>query len=195
MKKAVLALILLSLLISLAGCSSKQKKAEEEAMQYALQMSYDSVAADIDGDGLVEDCYLSHGTTSGVLTVVITAVANDTVKYRNTFYLNTSRFPRFSMEEGVLRLRLERHNYATDEQTVECTAGSMRTENGLSWRDSGIREKVIGAALSGTGIWTRTKPRIGFLDGAVARRAAVTYHRPGLSLSHRAAAHPVAMTP
>lgn len=119
MKKAVLALILLSLLISLAGCSSKQKKAEEEAMQYALQMSYDSVAADIDGDGLVEDCYLSHGTTSGVLTVVITAVANDTVKYRNTFYLNTSRFPRFSMEEGVLRLRLERHNYATDEQTVE----------------------------------------------------------------------------
>lgn len=47
----------------------------------------DSGSFDIDADGVVEDCTISDGPTSGLFTVVITASVNENIKYRNTFNL------------------------------------------------------------------------------------------------------------
>ena len=51
----------------------------------SAEIIIDSVSFDIDGDGIIEDCKIADGPTSGLFTVVITASVNGTVKYKNTF--------------------------------------------------------------------------------------------------------------
>ncbi len=45
----------------------------------------DSASFDIDGDGIIEDCKIADGPTSGLFTVVITASVDGNIKYKNTF--------------------------------------------------------------------------------------------------------------
>ncbi len=47
----------------------------------------DSRSFDIDGDGIIEDCKIADGPTSGLFTVVITASVDGNIKYKNTFNL------------------------------------------------------------------------------------------------------------
>ena len=47
----------------------------------------DSASFDIDGDGIIEDCKIVDGPTSGLFTAVITASVNGNIKYKNTFNL------------------------------------------------------------------------------------------------------------
>ena len=51
----------------------------------SAEIIIDSASFDIDGDGIIEDCKIADGPTSGLFTVVITASVNGTVKYKNTF--------------------------------------------------------------------------------------------------------------
>ena len=46
-----------------------------------------SASFDIDGDGIIEDCIIADGPTSGLFTVVFTASVNGNIKYKNTFNL------------------------------------------------------------------------------------------------------------
>ncbi|MBQ6426349.1 MAG: hypothetical protein IJJ92_06110 [Clostridia bacterium] len=47
----------------------------------------DSASFDIDSDGIIEDCTITYGPTSGLFTAVITASVNGDIKYKNTFNL------------------------------------------------------------------------------------------------------------
>lgn len=53
----------------------------------SAEIIIDSASLDIDGDGIIEDCKIADGPTSGLFTVVITASVNGTIKYKNTFNL------------------------------------------------------------------------------------------------------------
>ena len=53
----------------------------------SAEIIIDSVSFDIDGDGIIEDCKIADGPTSGLFTVVITASVNGNIKYKNTFNL------------------------------------------------------------------------------------------------------------
>ena len=53
----------------------------------SAEIIIDSASFDIDGDGIIEDCKIADGPTSGLFTVVITASVNGNIKYKNTFNL------------------------------------------------------------------------------------------------------------
>ena len=49
---------------------------------------FDEYSFDIDGDGVIEDCAMMFGPTSGMFTITVTASAGGKVKYRNTLLLD-----------------------------------------------------------------------------------------------------------
>ncbi|MBR0205916.1 MAG: hypothetical protein IJQ45_04125 [Clostridia bacterium] len=60
----------------------------------------DSASFDIDGDGIIEDCTITYGPTSGLFTVVITASVNGNIKYKNTFNLAWGELSFGEQEDG-----------------------------------------------------------------------------------------------
>lgn len=48
--------------------------------------TYDTVSADIDGDGTMEECVLEYGRTSGVFSFTFSASKNGRIKYQDTFF-------------------------------------------------------------------------------------------------------------
>ena len=60
----------------------------------------DSASFDIDGDGIIEDCTIKYGPTSGLFTVVITASVNGNIKYKNTFNLAWGELSFGEQEDG-----------------------------------------------------------------------------------------------
>ncbi len=55
---------------------------------------------DIDGDGIIEDCKIADGPTSGLFTVVITASVNGNIKNKNTFNLAWGELSFGEQEDG-----------------------------------------------------------------------------------------------
>ncbi len=77
----------------------------------------DSGSFDIDGDGIVEDCTMAAGPTSGLFTVVITASVNETVKYKNTFNLAWGELSFGEQEDGspcIIRERAQDRDPKTE---------------------------------------------------------------------------------
>jgi hypothetical protein len=60
----------------------------------------DSASFDIDRDGIIEDCIITDGPTSGLFTVVITASVNGHIKYKNTFNLAWGELSFGQIEDG-----------------------------------------------------------------------------------------------
>lgn len=73
-----------------------------------------TVSFDIDNDGIVEECSISHGPTSGLFTVVITALTDEGIKYKNTFSLGCNEI-KCRQESGTQKLLFCRYNYVTNE--------------------------------------------------------------------------------
>ncbi len=68
---------------------------------------FDSITADIDGDGKDEICTLSYGPTSGIFSFVFTAV-NDEVAYKNTFASSYHTVSFATDEKGKVYINAER---------------------------------------------------------------------------------------
>ena len=61
---------------------------QEESREMMSKQVISEASFDIDGDGIIEDCKITPGPTSGLFTVVITATVEGRIKYKNTFNLN-----------------------------------------------------------------------------------------------------------
>lgn len=72
----------------------------DEKPYSAIMISIDSAKMDIDGDGVLEDCSLTPGPTSGLYTIVITAYVDGIIKYKNTFNLAWGEVS-FSEKDGI----------------------------------------------------------------------------------------------
>ena len=66
----------------------------------SAEIIIDSASFDIDGDGIIEDCKIADGPTSGLFTVVITASVNGNIKYKNTFNLAGGNLSFGEQEDG-----------------------------------------------------------------------------------------------
>ena len=66
----------------------------------SAEIIIDSASFDIDGDGIIEDCKIADGPTSGLFTVVITASVDENIKYKNTFNLAWGELS-FGEKDGV----------------------------------------------------------------------------------------------
>ena len=75
----------------------------------------DSASFDIDGDGIIENCTISYGPTSGLYTTVITASVNGNIKYKNTFNLAWGDLS-FGEKDGSLYLVRDRHQEGQEPQ-------------------------------------------------------------------------------
>lgn len=75
----------------------------------------DSISFDIDNDGIIEECTITDGPTSGIFTIVITASVNGTVKYKNTFGIMHGYDLKFAENDGVLQIYMKRFNPNTQE--------------------------------------------------------------------------------
>lgn len=51
-----------------------------------MAAAYDTVSADIDGDGTMEKCVLEYGRTSGLFNFIFSASSNGELKYRDAFF-------------------------------------------------------------------------------------------------------------
>lgn len=51
-----------------------------------MKAAYDTVSADIDGDGTTEECVLEYGRTSGIFSFTFSASKNGVTKYQDAFF-------------------------------------------------------------------------------------------------------------
>ena len=75
----------------------------------------DAVSFDIDNDGIIEDCAITYGPTSGIFTIVITASVNGTVKYKNTFHIRHCNELMFAEKDGVPQIHTAYFNINGEE--------------------------------------------------------------------------------
>ena len=124
MKKLLLFLLPACLLVSLCGCArhgeapgpAATAEAEPEIGPDGLVI--DTASLDLDGDGVKEDCAMTYGPTSGLFSIVITASANGTEIYKNTFVLPWCAVS-FAEQDGAPMLRMEINEYQSAEPKVE----------------------------------------------------------------------------
>ncbi len=66
-----------------------------------LDAYYDKTTADIDNDGIAEECTLGYGVTSGLFTFIFSAYENGTEEYSNTFLETGSTELYWEFEKGI----------------------------------------------------------------------------------------------
>ncbi|MBQ7131398.1 MAG: hypothetical protein IJO29_02400 [Oscillospiraceae bacterium] len=130
MKKYIVAIVISSLITLFSGCSNTIDTPEQKNdtvnptdQNNDIIESYstviDSSSLDIDGDGILEDCTMTYGPTSGIFTIVITASANGEVKYKNTFNINYGNNLKFDDKDGVPQIFMEKYDYDSRETYSE----------------------------------------------------------------------------
>ena len=113
------------------GCSGAPAESAQTLEQSDPGESViDAAALDIDGDGTTEACTMTFGPTSGLFTVVITASAGDTVKYKNAFNLNYVYDLRFAEQDGVPQIYMERVSYGAGVQKPTAEYHKLYIEEG-----------------------------------------------------------------
>ena len=123
MKKLILLLVIALADCCLLSCS------KNENTSYVLDLSnYDEYKNeqyiidykrfDIDNDGIIEDCYITFGPTSGIFTFLITALVDENVKYRNLFTDDHSDISFFE-NNGITELKMVKRDFVSDEQYTE----------------------------------------------------------------------------
>ena len=123
MKKLILLLVIVLADCCLLSCSKK------ENTSYVLDLSnYDEYKNeqyiidykrfDIDNDGIIEDCYITFGPTSGIFTFLITALVDENVKYRDLFTDDHSNVSFFE-NDGITELKMVKWDFVNDEQYIE----------------------------------------------------------------------------
>lgn len=76
-----------------------------------------AASLDIDGDGIVEDCVLKDGPTSGLFTMVFTASRDGSILYCNTFNLSFCSILSLEEKDGSPCLILERYHPGSEPTT------------------------------------------------------------------------------
>lgn len=87
----------------------------------------DSASFDIDGDGIIEDCKIAYGPTSGLFTVVITASVDGNIKYKNTFNLASGNLS-FGEKDGspcIIRERAQDQDPKTEHLPLSVQDGRI----------------------------------------------------------------------
>ena len=116
MKKFIILVMMNLIVFCFTSCSKKDISTYDDYKNEQFIIDYKSF--DIDNDGIIEDCYITIGPTSGIFTFYITAIVNDNVKYRDLF---TDQYSDISFCEynNVNKLKMIRSDYMTDEQYTE----------------------------------------------------------------------------
>lgn len=138
MKKPFVFLLVVLIALSAAACSDKTIHETDNTTETGSDVTDTAAAADgsdfatdedgfpvldealldLDGDGILEECTMTHGPTSGVFTLVITASVNGTVKFKNTFLLHHAGVS-FGEKDGVPQVVMEKTDYQTGKESVE----------------------------------------------------------------------------
>lgn len=111
-RKAVALASALVLLLAAAGCAQKTEKTDAPAdrvTETTSDIGTDRVTEmtfDIDGDGQDEVCTIGDGPTSGIMTFLLSACTDNTLKYCSLIAVMPDGNPIFVKTGGDVRLRL-----------------------------------------------------------------------------------------
>ena len=89
------------------GAKAPSSDAAEKNFDFPNASIYDSMAFDIDGDGVTEYCTLGYGRTSGLFTFTISAAADDIAqpKYHDTFCTKWYDLSFLLCSDGIVRVQ------------------------------------------------------------------------------------------
>ena len=102
MKRTAILLLCFVILTTLVGCRQSHTTTTNNK-QSVNGIIIDTALFDIDKDGVVEDCFMTFGPTSGLFTIVVTAFVDGDIKYKNTFNLRHGDYA-FGEKDGVIQI-------------------------------------------------------------------------------------------
>ena len=129
MKKMFIIAFSLLLTLALAGCGTNKTASNDDVVDILQDIQkesdytgikLDSVAWDIDNDGIVEDCSLYTGPTYGVTTYLVFASVGGDVKYKEIITASLESEPYFDnqSEKPIIVINGDRYRMSVVNDSI-----------------------------------------------------------------------------